>query len=62
MKIYLSKKMIDMLKWVLFQFIDTHSDSGDVYKDEIEQANNLLKIIYSKQHGKSNQESIGGRI
>lgn len=45
MKIYLNKRMIEMLKWVLAMFIDTHSIDGEIYADDIKEAKKILDLI-----------------
>lgn len=45
MNVYLSKKTREMLAWVLYEFINTHAESKEVYENDLEQARKLLEKI-----------------
>ena len=45
MKIPLNKKEKENLDWILSEFVSTHEDSGEMYKNEIQIAKKILKLV-----------------
>lgn len=45
MKVKLTKEEKENLSFILFQFIDTHEQSVDIYEGELKIAKRILKLL-----------------